>query len=223
VFYYLGITSFLDKYFNGRGAVAAASPDCSIELDGLSLGRARDLLVSSGIEGHSPLFCLCPGSANSEAKRWPSNYFSGLADLLIERMDAWVAFLGAPNERSLIEGIVSGMRRNRVVNFAGRADMIASMAIMGMSRMVISNDTGSAHLAVAAGARVLTLFGPTSPGATAPYGPAAHIIQGEAPCAPCKHFRCPRSDHACVRSLEPAAVLRQMEWILLSQPKSRAR
>lgn len=223
VFYYLAITDFLEQYFYGTRRKAHVSPNCSIVMDSLSISRARNLLSAAGIDSHGPLFCLCPGSVNSEAKRWPVDYFARLADLLIERMDAQVVFLGAPNEGSLVESIISEMRGTIAVNLAGRGDMIASMAIMGMCRMVISNDTGSAHLAVAAGARVLTLFGPTSPGATAPYGPGAHIIQGEAPCAPCKHFRCPRPHHACMRSLKPEAVLRQVEWILLSQPRSRAR
>jgi heptosyltransferase-2 len=223
VFYYLAITDFLEQYFHGASRKEPASVDCSVRMDALSIGRARSLLSGVGIDSHGPLFCLCPGSVNSEAKRWPGDYFARLADLLIERMDARVVFLGAPNESTLVEGIISEMRGKTAVNLAGRGDMIASMAVMGMSRMVISNDTGSAHLAVSAGARVLTLFGPTSPGATAPYGPGAHIIQGEAPCAPCRHFRCPRPHHACMRSLKPEAVLRRAEWILLSQPRSRAR
>jgi heptosyltransferase-2 len=91
------------------------------------------------------------------------------------------------------------------------------MAIMNRSRLVVSNDTGSAHLAVAASSRVLTIFGPTIAGATAPYGPNAHTIRGEAPCAPCSRFRCPMPHHPCMRSVDPEAVFRKAEQIL-SEP-----
>lgn len=214
VFYYRGITEFLEGRFLGTGTSRDLIPDCSIELGAASLQRAQDLLASLGADERRPLFCLCPGSVNSEAKRWPRDFFSRLADLLIQRMDAQVALLGAPEEEDLIERITRGMSASGAVKLAGKADMITSMAMMSRSRLVISNDTGSAHLAVAASARVLTVFGPTSAGATAPYGPDAHIIQGDAPCAPCRHYKCPLPDHPCMRSIQPEAVLDRVKGIL---------
>jgi lipopolysaccharide heptosyltransferase II len=169
--------------------------------------------VSSWAGLDRPIFCLCPGSVNSEAKRWPVERFARLADLLIDRIGAQVVFLGAPQEKGLVEEIMSIMRNSGSLNILG-ADMMTSMAVMNLSALVISNDTGSAHLAVASSARILTIFGPTNPGATAPYGANAHVIQGNAPCAPCRHFRCPLPEHPCMSSVEPEAVLRKTEEIL---------
>jgi heptosyltransferase-2 len=132
----------------------------------------------------------------------------------MERFNAQVLFLGAPGESDLINGIISMMRRSGAVNLAGKAKMDVSMALMHLSRLVVSNDTGSAHLAVAASAAVLTIFGPTIADATAPYGPNAHIIQGVAPCAPCRHFRCPVQGHPCMTSLTPEAVLKKIGEII---------
>ncbi|MEW6351985.1 MAG: lipopolysaccharide heptosyltransferase II [Thermodesulfobacteriota bacterium] len=217
VWYYLAITDFLRERFAGRGPDVQAVPDCTMALDRAHVTDARDLSAGLGIDLSRPLFCLCPGSANSEAKRWSPDYFARLADLLIERMGVGVAFVGSPGERALIERIQSHMRTQGSVSLAGRTDMVTAMAIMGLSCMVISNDTGSAHLAVAASVPVLTIFGPTVAGATAPFGPTAHIVQGEAPCAPCRHFRCPRTDHLCMRSLEPSRVFGKVEEILSGQ------
>jgi heptosyltransferase II len=214
VFYYLAITDYLRGLFSDEPPEAIERPDCSVTLDETSLGSARELLASAGVNQDAPLFCLCPGSVNSEAKRWPAESFSRLADLIVEQMAAQVVFLGAPQEQSLIQGILAGMRKGRAASLAGRGDMIGSMAVMSLSQLVVSNDTGSAHLAVAAGARVLTVFGPTSAGATAPYGPTAHILQGIAPCAPCRHFRCPVSGHPCMESITPEAVMEKMREIV---------
>lgn len=220
VFYYLAITRFLEVYFRDRESSPEGPPDCSIPIGEENLSSARDLIASREAGLDRPIFCLCPGSVNSEAKRWPGESFARLADLLIDRIGAQVVFLGAAREKGLVEGIMSNMRNSGSLHLIG-ADMMTSMAVMNLSRMVISNDTGSAHLAVASSARVLTIFGPTNPGATAPYGANTHIIQGHAPCAPCRHFRCPLKDHPCMGSVEPEAVLRKAEEILSGFPRVR--
>jgi heptosyltransferase-2 len=220
VFYYLAITRFLEVYFRDRDNSPEGFPDCSIPIKEENYIRARDLIASRGAGLDRPIFCLCPGSVNSEAKRWPGQSFARLADLLIDRIGAQVVFLGAPQEEGLVEGIMSIMRNSGALNIVG-ADMMTSMAVMNLSALVISNDTGSAHLAVASSARVLTIFGPTNPGATAPYGASVHVIQGNAPCAPCRHFRCPLPEHPCMSSVEPEAVLRKAEEILSGFPRAR--
>lgn len=213
VFYYLGITEFLERSFGGDGSSHTGSPDCSIDLSRDTLDQARLMLSAHGVDLGRPFFCLCPGSVNSAAKRWPADHFARLADLLVGRMAGQVIFLGSPQEQGLVGEIMSLMSERAAVNLAGKADMVGAMAVMNQSTMVVSNDTGSAHLAVAASAKVLTIFGPTSPGATAPFGPNAHVIRGSANCAPCRYFRCPKSGHPCMRNIEPEAVLRKIEEI----------
>jgi heptosyltransferase II len=129
-------------------------------------------------------------------------------------MPAEVVFLGTRDEYALVEDIRSLMRNRTSANLAGKIDMLEAMAVMNLSRAVISNDTGSAHLAVAASATVLTIFGPTTPGATAPFGDRSHIIQGEAPCAPCRHYRCPLPQQPCMRTVTPEDVLNRMQTIV---------
>ena len=217
VFYYLAITDFLGELFRAPAARGAAAPDCSISLDVEIMETAQDMLLSGNPDLNRPIFCLCPGSVNSDAKRWPADYFAELADLLIQA-DGQVVFLGAPQERDLIETIRSLMQNRGSVNLAGTGDMITAMAVMNLAAAVISNDTGSAHLAIAAGALTLTIFGPTSPGATAPYGARSHTIQGDAACAPCRHFECPLPAQPCMRSIEPRSVFRKVQEIAGSPP-----
>jgi heptosyltransferase-2 len=214
VYYYLGITDFLDRFFHGRSSRGDATPDCSVVLAPHQIAHARDLLIGQGVDPLRPIFCLCPGSVNSEAKRWPADHFAELADELIKRFDAQVVFLGSHQETELIGDIQRMTRQTGAFSLAGALDMVSAMAVMQVSRLVISNDTGSAHLAVAASARVLTIFGPTIPGATAPFGPGAQIIQGSSACAPCAKFRCPLPEHPCMRSVTTAAVLEKVQEIV---------
>jgi heptosyltransferase II len=211
VFYYLEITDYLEQSASGA-KTRQGTPDCSVEISPEILQKSAALRAKHGLPANDPIFCLCPGSVNSEAKRWPPDFFAQLADMLVERFGQ-VVFLGAPGERALVDSIIGRMER-KAVNLAAEADLQTSLGLMRGSRLVISNDTGSAHLAVAASAKVLTIFGPTIPGATAPYGPGAHIIQGAATCAPCRHFRCPKPEHPCMKSVTPAMVFAKIEEIL---------
>lgn len=207
VFYYLGITDYLTELYGVEPRLTGKSPDCSVRIAPQSLKTAEDLLSSERVNPDRLLFALCPGSVNSEAKRWPADNFAALADLLIDDMAAEVVFLGTRGEYALVENVRSLMRNKTSANLAGKIDMLEAMAVMNLSKAVISNDTGSAHLAVAASATVLTIFGPTTPGATAPFGDRSHIIQGEAPCAPCRHYRCPLPPQPCMRTVTPEDVL----------------
>ncbi|AFM25515.1 lipopolysaccharide heptosyltransferase II [Desulfomonile tiedjei] len=209
VFYYLAITEYLANLVGNPSA--PRNPDCSVRIPAQATEEAMALLSSHGISQSADFFCLCPGSVNSEAKRWPRQNFANLADRLQAR--GQVVFLGAPGERDIVDDIIREMH-SPAVNLAGRSDILHSMAIMNLSRFVISNDTGSAHLAVASSARVLTIFGPTIPGATAPYGEKAHIVQGSAQCAPCRHFTCPHQNHPCMNSITPENVLRELERLI---------
>jgi heptosyltransferase-2 len=206
VFYYLQIIRHLGLALN-KSSCESQDPDCSIEIPKKIEKEGNRILASMGIGADDPFFCLCPGSVNSEAKRWPAEYFAKLADIISEEMHAKTVFVGSPSEKSFINSIVDKMKYNSGINIAGSSNLAQSMSIMSKSRFVVSNDTGSAHIAVAAGAKILTIFGPTIAGATAPYGPDAHIISGEAPCTPCRHYTCPVPGHPCMSRIDPESVM----------------
>jgi len=214
VYYYLAVTDHLGRLFHRDSFERKGLPDCSLSLSADSLERADEILKSLDVEIERPLFLLCPGSVNSEAKRWPADLFAELADMLISKLRAQVIFVGSPGEAPLIDGIISMMKNYGAMSLAGKADLLTAVSVMTRSALVISNDTGTAHLAVAAKAGVLTIFGPTTPGLTAPFSETARIIQGQASCAPCRHFVCPHKVHPCMRSVTPHAVFEMVEKTL---------
>ena len=141
VFYYLAIVDFLAGLV-GEPSTQDTQPDCSIVLGMDRMTAAWDALKDLKVDLNRPLFCLCPGSANSEAKRWPPDYFARLADLIVAGMDGVVAFVGSADERRLVQDI-QGQMRYGSANLAGAVDLVTAMGVMGLSRMVISNDTGA--------------------------------------------------------------------------------
>ncbi len=206
VYYYLEIVQHLDNFLKLGRYRNLTEPDCLLRINSRELEMARQILLKEGINPEALMMCLCPGSVNSEAKRWPAEYFAELADLLVDETGSQIIFLGATHEEDLIDGIIGRMKRGHAFNLAAKSDLVSSLGIMNLSEMVISNDTGSAHLGAAAGTKVLTIFGPTVAGETAPFGKNTFVIQGKAPCAPCREHHCRTPGHPCMKEVTPAMV-----------------
>ncbi len=122
-----------------------------------------------------------PGSA-WRGKRWPESQWSDLAGRCI-RGGFTVALTGAPEERPLIDGILSRLdfpARNSIVDCAGATTLAGAAWICAHARMTVTGDTVAMHLAAAAATPTLCLFGASNPVETGPYGKGHVIIQTEA-------------------------------------------
>jgi ADP-heptose:LPS heptosyltransferase len=102
-----------------------------------------------------------PGAA-SGSRRWPAERFAAVARTLA----AWglpVVISGSAAEQALADrvALAAGLGRESVL--AGQTDLADLAAVVAAATIVISNDTGVAHLAVAFGTPSVTLFGPVSP------------------------------------------------------------
>ena len=89
------------------------------------------------------------------------------------------------------------------------------------TRLVITGDTSIQHLAASSGCETLSLFlGSADPIKTAPWSQGGWVIQGNAPCAPCKHSTpCSQKSHLCAENLSVQAVANLAEAILDGKSK----
>ncbi len=102
-----------------------------------------------------------PG-AGSGSRRWPAERFAAVARALA----AWglpVLISGNAAERALAVQVAQAAGLSRESVLAGRTGLAELAAIVAAASIVVSNDTGVAHLAVAYGTPSVTLFGPVSP------------------------------------------------------------
>ncbi|MEV1108660.1 glycosyltransferase family 9 protein [Micromonospora sp. NPDC049751] len=109
---------------------------------------------------------LHPGS-NVPAKRWPAERFAALARTLRERGHR-VLVTGSTDERGLAERVAEASGLPPAAVLAGRTDLGALAALVADARLVVSGDTGVAHLATAYGTASVVLFGPVPPAAWGP-------------------------------------------------------
>lgn len=204
--------------------VIAAERACGLALDpardttpSLTATAAHRTAATSLLQRHglapealrAPLIVLNTGATNSRAKCWPTDYFAALADRLIEQSRASIVLIGAPSERAQAESVIVQMQQRGAINLAGETTMTDLIGVLDQAALIVSNDTGPAHIAAALGRPTLTIFGPTNEFETAPLGPQAQIIRAPGiECARCMHRDCP-IDHRCLTRIAAGDVLQQ--------------
>jgi heptosyltransferase-2 len=213
VFYYLNVVAELERTLVDASQFAARTsqdgahgshsderaPQFALEVSDARRAEARALLERRGADLSRPLVALCPGSTNSRAKRWHSERFAALADRLIEEAGASVLLIGAREELNVTNEVLSQMRHDAVV-LTGETSLAETMAVLSLVRLLVTNDTGPAHLASALGRPTLVIFGPTNPMTTRPFSPMAEIVRRPPDCAPCMLRDCP-IDHRCMTAI----------------------
>ncbi|HSS21162.1 MAG TPA: lipopolysaccharide heptosyltransferase II [Pyrinomonadaceae bacterium] len=206
VFYYLKIVAELEWLVNQEQTFLDTQPDGSLEVSPERKFSARAFLRAQGVKepGSGKLVALCPGSINSRAKRWPAERYAALADRLIEELDAEVLLIGSPAEMEVSREVL-GRMRNQPVLLTGKTDLAKLVAILSLVDLLVTNDTGPAHIASALGRHTLVIFGPTNPLTTRPFSPFGEIVREPPDCAPCMLRDCP-IDHRCMTAITPDDV-----------------
>ncbi len=138
---------------------------------------------------------LFPGS-NAPSRRWAPERFRALARTLSER-GARVVVLGGPGDRALTTAVAEGVAG--AVDAGGRTDLVELAAVLAVTDVLVTNDTGPMHLAAAVGTPTVTMWGPSDPAEVRPVG--AHDVRvtgAELPCKPCFKNHCPRSGRGTI-------------------------
>ena len=211
VFYYLYLVTALEQMLFGTSAICESDPDASLEISNARKTEAENLLRAKGVREGEPVVVLCPGSINSRAKRWPAEAYATLADRLIES-NCQVLLIGSPNEVDVSNEVISHMQQ-RPIDFTGKTSVDQVTALLALADLVVTNDTGPAHIAAALGRPTLVIFGPTNPLTTRPFAPQAEILRHPPECAPCMLRDCP-IDHRCMTAISVDEVFERSQALL---------
>jgi heptosyltransferase-2 len=182
--------------------------------------RARTLLGDAGLRPGQRYVVLAPGAAYGRAKQWLPPRFAELSSLLANR-GVTTVMVGADADRAACAEVaelalatapaVASGPAATVLDVSGRTDLPLLAGVMAEAAAVVANDSGAMHLAAAAGAHVVAVFGPTDDRQTSPLrahaaAPAPTIIKSDVWCRPCMLRECP-IDHRCMAAVSAGAVL----------------
>ena len=214
IFFYLNIVAELERLLYGISTIESREPRLGLHVSIARREEAKELLRNHGVRADAPLVLLCPGSINSRAKRWPTERYAALADRFAES-GARVVLIGSPAEIDVSEQVRQQMRSQPII-MTGKTSVAEATAIISIADVLITNDTGPAHIGPAVGTPTLVIFGPTNPLTTRPFAANAEIIRKPPDCAPCMLRDCP-IDHRCMTAISPDEVFAHAEALMSRQ------
>jgi len=150
-----------------------------------------------GLLDGRPLIGFNPGAAYGLAKCWPPDRFAELGQRLSERWKATVLIFGREEERAMAVRILERIGV-RGVDLTGKTSLLQLAALLERCQILVTNDTGTMHVASAVGTPVVAIFGSTDPITTGPWGDGHMVIRKDVSCSPCLKRVCPM-DHRCMK------------------------
>ncbi len=214
VFYYLNLVAEVEKVYFGTQTVLDNEPKFELQVSSERRSNARKMLSENGVDTVKKTIALGVGSTNSRAKRWQTESFAKLNDLLQIELDANVVLIGSADE-SDISNEVFGKSNSKPIILTGKTSLAEVTAILTEIDLLVSNDMGLAHVSAAVGTKTLTIFGPTNPLTTKPWN-AAIIRREDVECSPCMLRDCP-IDHRCMTWISPEDVFENVRRLSAMQ------
>jgi len=204
----------VEYFLNIARAVGVEPRDVSYEFFVQDRERKfiKELLLKEGVTDKDFVVVLCP-AGNWSPKRWPRENFARLGDELAEKFGAKIVLSAARKDLELIEEIKSVMANAPIVT-TGKTNLKQLGALLERADLVVANDTGPMHMAVAVGVKTIALFGPTSARLTGPYGKGSYriVCKNKSCDVPCYNITC--TDNVCMSAIKVGDVLNEASEML---------
>jgi heptosyltransferase II len=153
---------------------------------------------------HQTLIGLCPGAEYGPAKRWlPERFAEAAAKITAQSSAQWI-LLGTKNDTAIGEQLAAAIG-DHCVNRIGQTTLDQLIDELRQCRLLVTNDTGTMHLAALLGVPVVAIFGSTEPRLTGPLGNGHIALRHHVECSPCFLRECP-IDFRCMKAVSAQEV-----------------
>lgn len=148
---------------------------------------------------------LCPGAEYGPAKRWlPERFAEVAARIATDRAVKWVLFGTAADAEN--GKLIADALGDRCENRIGQTTVDELASELGRCRLLLTNDTGTMHLATLLGVPVVAVFGSTEHRLTGPLGDGSVVVRHHVECSPCFLRKCP-IDFRCMHAVTSDEVV----------------
>jgi heptosyltransferase-2 len=203
--YYLGLCTHLGCTQLDRREELFTIPEAE--------ATAEAILGQHGFHGGEMLIGIAPGAGYGPSKLYPIERYAKVLNRLVEAHECRILIITSPKEADLAQALSSQLRRPAIRLDDQRVDLNVLKSLVKRLSLLITNDTGPRHIAVAFDKPVVVVFGPTSTAYTDVNLERQVIVRQEVECSPCQLKVCP-TDHRCMTRLEPEKVYQAAETLI---------
>jgi heptosyltransferase-2 len=151
------------------------------------------------------LIGLCPGAEYGPTKRWLPERFAEAAKKIAQQRDLqWMLF--GTKKDAAIGAEICKVLGDRCTNRIGQTTIEQLIDELRECRLLLTNDTGTMHLASLLGLPVVAIFGSTEPRLTGPLGDGHIVLRHQVECSPCFLRECP-IDFRCMKEVSVEEVV----------------
>ncbi len=193
---------------------------------------ARSKLMTLGVVTGQRIICVNVNTGPlSPERRWPEENFAKLVKMVLSEFPETVVLLvGAPSDLPLVgkmHALIDWEDRPRVLNLAGKFSLPQLCAVLQISDLLVTNDSGPLHIAEALATPTVSFFGPETPLLYGPTGDNQIVFYKGIYCSPClnvhnqKKAPC-NGNNVCIKLISPDEVFVSTKMILLGLPVASA-
>lgn len=184
--------------------IPAATSQAVLHVPEARRRAVRDLLRATGLEGRRFALFLPGSQAAGWLKRWGARRYAALArGLLADGVVERVALAGAGDDANECRRIAADTGPG-AVNLCDRTQVLDLPPLAQSAAFIVANDTGTAHVAAAAGRPMVVICGPTDPSRVLPPGDGVLALQADIHCINCYRKHC--THHSCMMLVSPEKV-----------------
>jgi heptosyltransferase-3 len=167
---------------------------------------------------YKPLIGIVPGVGNQRPHRaWIVDGWVYLIRHILERQTHIPILIGGTDDFEVAQRI-NAESGDRCLNLCGQLKLDETAAMLKCCDVVISGDTGPAHIAVAVGTPVVGLYGPTIPARSGPYGYFDYCLDQSPSCSCIGERYCrlanPRGPGECMSRIMLTEVIDKLHQVL---------
>jgi heptosyltransferase II len=209
------------RYLQIAESLGAETTDFDLSVDQKTPNaQLSDSDQTSNIK-HQTSLALCPGAEYGPAKRWLPERFAEAAKAIADQRDVqWILF--GTKQDAAIGAEICQVLGDRCSNRIGQTTIEQLIAELRECRLLLTNDTGTMHLASLLGVPVVAVFGSTEPRLTGPLGESHKVLRHQVECSPCFLRDCP-IDFRCMKAVTVPEVVDAVLSILPVESTSDCR
>lgn len=177
-----------------------------------SIESVKALLAGNLSAASRKKYVILNSGGSWPSKRWSPKKFAELGRLILQETKAGVVLTGSEEDEErnnqIIQEILhlsaNNILEDKILNSAGLTSIPQLLALIDMSELVVSGDTGPVHVAALTNTPLIALFGPSSEENYRPYSSddiTRVITNKEINCRPCGEHNCPEKHHNCLENI----------------------